>query len=397
MITIKDKSQCCGCWACENICPKNCISMKEDNEGFRYPEVNTKICIECGLCEKICPIQNTPHNNNEITDSYVIQHKNNEIRRDSTSGGFFSAICDYVIAQNGYVFGAVYNEKMEVVHYGTNQKEEIKRFRGSKYVQSQIGNTYQETKSLLLKGYLVCFSGTPCQIAGLKNFLRKEYTNLITVDLVCRGNPSPLLLKKYLAYQEKYYNSKITKVKFRDKYYGYDFSTMTLEFQNEKIQYHYGMEGDPMLKFFFLDLCSKPACHQCKFKTIERVSDFTIFDCWNAKSFTKKMDKKGATHVFIHSSKGHEVFEQLKSYFHYQKTDIQQAVRQDGCMILSSTTPSKNREQFFNDLNSLPFDKVQKKYFPLTLKRKLIIKLKPFLYYIGVFKFYMRLKNKKHA
>lgn len=195
MITIKDKSQCCGCWACENICPKNCISMKEDNEGFRYPEVNTKICIECGLCEKICPIQNTPHNNNEITDSYVIQHKNNEIRRDSTSGGFFSAICDYVIAQNGYVFGAVYNEKMEVVHYGTNQKEEIKRFRGSKYVQSQIGNTYQETKSLLLKGYLVCFSGTPCQIAGLKNFLRKEYTNLITVDLVCRGNPSPLLLK----------------------------------------------------------------------------------------------------------------------------------------------------------------------------------------------------------
>lgn len=109
------------------------------------------------------------------------------------------------------------------------------------------------------------------------------------------------------------------------------------------------------------------------------------------------MDKKGATHVFIHSSKGHEVFEQLKSYFHYQKTDIQQAVRQDGCMILSSTTPSKNREQFFNDLNSLPFDKVQKKYFPLTLKRKLIIKLKPFLYYIGIFNLYMKLKNKKHA
>lgn len=142
-------------------------------------------------------------------------------------------------------------KKMEVVHYGTNKKEEIQLFRGSKYVQSKIGHTYQEAKKLLQTGCLVCFSGTPCQIAGLKNYLKKDYANLITVDLVCRGNPSPLLFRKYLEYQQIKYKNKVTGVKFRDKYYGYNYSTMTLDFEDERIQYHYGMEADLMLKFFF--------------------------------------------------------------------------------------------------------------------------------------------------
>lgn len=315
MIVITDKVTCCGCWACENICPKHCVVMKEDNEGFRYPEVDVEVCIECGLCEAVCPILHKPIKEHEETIGYVIQHKDNNIRRDSTSGGFFSAISDYVLNQNGYVFGAIYNKKMEVVHYGTNKKEEIQLFRGSKYVQSKIGHTYQEAKKLLQTGCLVCFSGTPCQIAGLKNYLKKDYANLITVDLVCRGNPSPLLFRKYLEYQQIKYKNKVTGVKFRDKYYGYNYSTMTLDFEDERIQYHYGMEADLMLKFFFKGLCSKPACHQCVFKSIERVSDFTIFDCWNAKFYNKIMDKAGATHVFIHSQKGFDYFEYLKSYF----------------------------------------------------------------------------------
>ena len=315
MIVITDKVTCCGCWACENICPKHCVVMKEDNEGFRYPEVDVEVCIECGLCEAVCPILHKPIKEHEETIGYVIQHKDNNIRRDSTSGGFFSAISDYVLNQNGYVFGAIYNKKMEVVHYGTNKKEEIQLFRGSKYVQSKIGHTYQEAKKLLQTGCLVCFSGTPCQIAGLKNYLKKDYANLITVDLVCRGNPSPLLFRKYLEYQQIKYKNKVTGVKFRDKYYGYNYSTMTLDFEDERIQYHYGMEADLMLKFFFKGLCSKPACLQCVFKSIERVSDFTIFDCWNAKFYNKIMDKAGATHVFIHSQKGFDYFEYLKSYF----------------------------------------------------------------------------------
>ena len=149
MIVITDKVTCCGCWACENICPKHCVVMKEDNEGFRYPEVDVEVCIECGLCEAVCPILHKPIKEHEKTIGYVIQHKDNNIRRDSTSGGFFSAISDYVLNQNGYVFGAIYNKKMEVVHYGTNKKEEIQLFRGSKYVQSKIGHTYQEAKKHL--------------------------------------------------------------------------------------------------------------------------------------------------------------------------------------------------------------------------------------------------------
>lgn len=378
MIVITDKVTCCGRWACENICPKHCVVMKEDNEGFRYPEVDVEVCIECGLCEAVCPILHKPIKEHEETIGYVIQHKDNNIRRDSTSGGFFSAISDYVLNQNGYVFGAIYNKKMEVVHYGTNKKEEIQLFRGSKYVQSKIGHTYQEAKKLLQTGCLVCFSGTPCQIAGLKNYLKKDYANLITVDLVCHGNPSPLLFRKYLEYQQIKYKNKVTGVKFRDKYYGYNYSTMTLDFEDERIQYHYGMEADLMLKFFFKGLCSKPACHQCVFKSIERVSDFTIFDCWNAKFYNKIMDKAGATHVFIHSQKGFDYFEYLKSYFVYQKSNVQKVVEQDGCMMLQSAIPSTRRADFFRDLNNLPFDRLQAKYFPLTLMRKIIIKMKPF-------------------
>ena len=393
MIVITDKVTCCGCWACENICPKHCVVMKEDNEGFRYPEVDVEVCIECGLCEAVCPILHKPIKEHEETIGYVIQHKDNNIRRDSTSGGFFSAISDYVLNQNGYVFGAIYNKKMEVVHYGTNKKEEIQLFSGSKYVQSKIGHTYQEAKKLLQTGCLVCFSGTPCQIAGLKNYLKKDYANLITVDLVCRGNPSPLLFRKYLEYQQIKYKNKVTGVKFRDKYYGYNYSTMTLDFEDERIQYHYGMEADLMLKFFFKGLCSKPACHQCVFKSIERVSDFTIFDCWNAKFYNKIMDKAGATHVFIHSQKGFDYFEYLKSYFVYQKSNVQKVVEQDGCMMLQSAIPSTRRADFFRDLNNLPFDRLQAKYFPLTLMRKIIIKMKPFFYHIGIFSIYMKLKK----
>lgn len=242
-------------------------------------------------------------------------------------------------------------------------------------------------------GCLVCFSGTPCQIAGLKNYLKKDYANLITVDLVCHGNPSPLLFRKYLEYQQIKYKNKVTGVKFRDKYYGYNYSTMTLDFEDERIQYHYGMEADLMLKFFFKGLCSKPACHQCVFKSIERVSDFTIFDCWNAKFYNKIMDKAGATHVFIHSQKGFDYFEYLKSYFVYQKSNVQKVVEQDGCMMLQSAIPSTRRADFFRDLNNLPFDRLQAKYFPLTLTRKIIIKMKPFFYHIGIFSIYMKLKK----
>ena len=234
MITITDKTQCCGCWACENICPKQCITMKEDNEGFRYPEIDVTTCIDCGLCEKVCPIKQ-PQQDDTLPQSYVIQNKDSYILRTSTSGGFFTAISKYAISKNGVVFGAAFDENMELCHQYSETLEGCAKFKGSKYVQSIIGSAYTQAKKFLEEGRLVIFSGTPCQIAGLYGYLRnKNYPNLITVDLVCRGTPSPKLLRKYLSYHAEINNSKITDYRSRDKYYGYNFSTASIWFKDKK-------------------------------------------------------------------------------------------------------------------------------------------------------------------
>ena len=197
MIEIKEKSQCCGCTACSSICPKKAIMMKQDEEGFMYPIIDKSKCVNCGLCDKVCPVKNAKENGNN-QHAYIFQNADDKIRRESTSGGAFTAIAEYVIDNNGIVYGAVFDEKYKVIHKGIDNKEELYKFRNSKYVQSEMENCYSEIKEYLNKGKLVCFSGTSCQVEGLKNYLGKHYENLILVDVVCRAVPSPLIWKKYL-------------------------------------------------------------------------------------------------------------------------------------------------------------------------------------------------------
>lgn len=393
MIKIEDKSKCCGCWACANICPKKCISMQKDTEGFRYPSVDDKLCIECGLCVKVCPqLQKKPIEEKPI--SFIIQQKDQTILRHSTSGGFFSAISKYVIENKGVVFGAAFNEQMELCHQYSETLEGCTKFRGSKYVQSIIGFSYQQAKTFLDQGRLVVFSGTPCQIAGLYYYLKqKEYSNLITVDLVCRGVPSPLLLKKYFEYHTLKSNSIIINYLSRDKYYGYDFSTATIQFKNPNIQYHKGIEADIMLRLYFKNICSRPSCYSCHFKTLHRVSDFTIFDCWNARSTAKIFNKQGASNVFIHSKKGRNIFEIIKDDFIYTPSNLEKIINTDGDMILQSVPKHPKREFFFKDLTSLSFETTIQKYIPNNRLKIIIGGIKPLLYKIGVFNLYMKLKS----
>ena len=394
MITITDKSQCCGCWACENVCPKSCIRMEEDNEGFRYPKVNTEKCIECGLCEKVCPIKQ-PRQNDTVPESFVVQNKNAQILRNSTSGGFYSAIANYVIEKGGVVFGAAFDENMTLRHTYSETLEGCTRFRGSKYVQSLIGDSYTQAKKFLDAGRLVVFSGTPCQVAGLYGYLRnRKYENLITVDLVCRGTPSPRLLRKYLEYHAALTKSKVMDYRSRDKYYGYDFSTATITFADASKQYHKGMEGDMMLRFYFKNICSRPSCYECHFKTLHRISDFTIFDCWNAPSVSKKFNNKGATNVFIHTEKGKAVFEQLKSNFIWASSNIVPIIKRDGVMIKHCVPMNPKRDNFFRDLNDWPMIEIEKKYLDCSLPKRIIASIKPLLYKLGVFQLYIKWKRK---
>ena len=197
MINIEDKKKCCGCSACVQRCPKQCISLQEDEEGFLYPQVDKKICVNCGLCEKVCPVLN-PVKARKPQVVFAARAIDEKVRLESSSGGVFTVLAELVIERGGVVFGAKFNEKWEVVHAYTESKEGLSAFRGSKYVQSKIENSYKQAESFLKAGREVLFSGTPCQIAGLKLYLRKEYTNLLTVDFVCHGVPSPMVWKDYL-------------------------------------------------------------------------------------------------------------------------------------------------------------------------------------------------------
>lgn len=393
MIQITDKSQCCGCWACENICPKHCIEMKPDHEGFRYPEINQEECIECGLCEKVCPNLKEKQNDILPINHYIIQNKNKDILRDSTSGGFFSVISEYAVQNHGVVFGASFDDQMELRHTYAESYAECHPFRGSKYVQSQIKDSYQKAKDFLHQGRLVVFSGTPCQIAGLKSYLRKDYENLITVDLVCHGVPSPLLLKKYLEYHSKGKNSPIIGYLSRDKYYGYSYSTASIFFKDKNVSYHKGKESDIMLGLYFKNICSRPSCYQCHYKTIHRISDFTIFDCWDAPSTSKEFSDQGATNIFIHTEKGNALFKKIKIHFIYKTEDIQKIILRDGIMIKNSVSQNPYRDAFFRDLNVMNFDQIKKKYLPQSLIKRILATIKPTLYQMGIFDIYLKIKR----
>ncbi len=394
MIVIEDKKDCCGCWACANACPKQCITMVEDNEGFRYPQVDASLCIGCGVCDKVCPLKK-PVVDNEVPLTYVVQNKDRDVRRHSTSGGFYSAISDYVISRGGVVFGAAFEADHVVRHSYAETKAGCVKFQVSKYVQSLIGDTYAQAKRFLEAGRMVVFSGTPCQIAGLYGFLRnKKYEKLITVDLVCRGTPSPLLLNRYLCHQEAVHGSKVIDWKSRDKFYGYDYSTTNIEFEDKNISYHKGSEADILFRLYFKNICSRPSCYQCHFRTLHRMSDFTIFDCWDAPSVNRKFDDSGATNVFVHTPNGQAIFEQLKMYFIWSESNLNDVVRRDGIMIKHNVPENPRRAEFFKDLETLSLDVVEKKYLNCSIFKRVIAKSKPFLYHIKVFKLYMFVKNK---
>ena len=385
-IEIKDKELCSGCTACKNICPKEAIEMVPDEEGFLYPKVNKEKCIKCGKCKKVCPVLNK-EKKAKIQSGYVLNNKDLDIRSNSTSGGAFSPIAEFVLEKNGVVFGAAFDENFKVIHQKAETKEELKKFRGSKYVQSDLKNTFKEVKDLLDKKVLVCYSGTPCQIEGLKNFLQKDYEQLITVDVVCHAVPSPLVLKKYLSYikNTKLHNEEIKQIIFRDKSkYGYKYSVMTVESENYK--YSNGVETDPYLRAFFGDLSDRPSCYNCAFKKLYHESDFTIWDCFIAENFDKKLDDdKGTSRILINTKKGHIVFNKIKKKFNYTEIQVDKLTKDVKEMYSSVNYPSK-RNKFFEDINKLLERDFFEKYFPNNLKAKTEKSIRVILVKTGLYK-----------
>lgn len=368
MINITDKISCCGCSACANVCPKKCIVMEEDSEGFLYPVANETLCIGCGLCEKVCPVINVQKEDPKEQTAYLIQNNDEKVLNESTSGGAFTGFARTIIENGGVVFGAALDEKLEVCHICVQSEEELYRFRNSKYVQSVMGDCFQQARSFLDSGRQVLFSGTPCQIEGLKSFLRKEYDNLYAVDVVCRACPSPLIWRKYKDFRSGG-TSDLSGAKFRDKTdYGYDYSQISLT-DGVKRQ-HYGVESDPYLRAFFGNLSDRPSCYSCSFKKRYRVSDVTIWDCFDVYKFNKEFDdNRGVTRALVHSAKGEYLIDQAKSSCKIRPIDADAAVQGVNEMI-NSVPGNPERAHFFADAAVMNNNDFFNKWFPDTLKVK---------------------------
>lgn len=363
-IEIEDKDLCSGCTACKNICPQDAIEMVRDEEGFLYPKVKKEKCIECGLCKKKCPILNKSNFNIFEQRAFLFQNKKEEVRKDSTSGGFFTAIGEYVINNGGIVYGASFDKNFKVNHTKAVKVEELKKFRKSKYVQSNLNNIFREIKEDLLNGRLVCFSGTPCQVAGLNSFLGKKYENLILIDIMCHSVPSPLYFEKYKEYVLKKMNaSKILDINFRDKSkYGYKYSMMTIKTNNGV--YSQGIDTDPYLRAFFEDYSVRPSCYNCSFKTQKRVSDITIWDCFNINEIAKDFDDdKGTTRLLVQSEKGNNVVNSLENV-RLKEIDVTTAINKVREMTKSVNYNSK-REEFYNSFDKECFID---DFFPVNMK-----------------------------
>ena len=323
MITIQNKNDCMGCSACKSICPKNCIEMKTDEEGFLYPVIDKSKCINCHLCEKICPNLNVKNNENESIKVYAAVNKNKDVLKNSSSGGVFYELALKTIEDGGIVFGAAFNENLEVQHIGVETKEDIKKLQGSKYVQSDINNQYIIVKQELEKGRKVLFSGAPCQIAGLKFFLKKEYENLVTCDFICTGVPSPKIFKLCIKNFAK--NKKIVDIKFRDKTNGWVNFGMNIICKKSNI--YISRYNNIYMSNFLSHYILRPACYSCKFKYLNSKSDIKLADYWQVKKrYPKFYNFNGVSHVMINTDKGNILFKKIKNRFELQQSSYSEVL-----------------------------------------------------------------------
>ncbi|MGI6382043.1 MAG: Coenzyme F420 hydrogenase/dehydrogenase, beta subunit C-terminal domain [Tissierellaceae bacterium] len=358
---IKLNRDCMGCHGCMNICPENCISMEIDKEGFLYPKVDYELCIKCKKCINTCPIINKTIVDNEPL-AYACVNKNEEIRLDSSSGGVFTLVAEYVIDKGGIVFGACFNDKFELEHNYVKTKEELSKLRGSKYLQSRIGNSYNQAKDFLDIGKKVLFTGTPCQIAGLKSFLgRKIYNDLVTIDIICHGVPSPEVWRKYVEFREKEAKSSTQRIDFRQKNEGWKRYSVSFLFKNNA-EYRQNFRNDLYMRSFLKDVCLRPSCYECEFKTLNRQSDITLADFWGIQNILPEMDDdKGTSLIFVNSDTGREIFNSILKGMKFKEVDINEAIKYNPSAI-KSVKEHPNRKSFFYDLNNLQFDKLVKKH-----------------------------------
>lgn len=374
MINFQRKEECCGCGACYDACNHNAIEWQADEEGFSYPSVNQSLCVDCGLCNRACPIENKDtiafKNKGYTPLVYGVYHKDENIQFTSTSGGAFWGLAEEFVKQGGYVSGAIFYNHFHIKHYITNDLEELRKIKGSKYAQSDCRGVYKEIRKLLIAGEKVMATGLPCQIAALYQYLHKEYENLITVDLICHSVASPMVFEKYIDYLEKTYSSSIVNYHPKNKEYGgwYNFA-FKATFENGEV-YHKNGNNDKYTRLFVGsdNLCTRYSCFECPFKNVPQPSDLTIGDFWGIDVIDPSLyTSKGISKLVANSEKGEKYFKSLNN-FEYKQYTLEESIFNNPpswTMLQPAKRPSeKRRKSFIKDINRLSFDKCVLKYCP---------------------------------
>lgn len=348
------KEMCSGCKACVYICPVNAIIMVKDEEGFEYPEINQEKCINCGKCKRLCGFNRENINHEKLPRTLIgAKIKDENERKTSRSGGLFIAMANYILEQKGVVYGCKLGDDLEVYHSRATNKQEVDEFKGSKYVKSNLKDVYLQVKADLEQGKKVLFSGTSCEIAGIKAVLNgKDTTNLYLCDIICHGVPSPLIYEEYKKFLESKEGQKIKSIDFRDKSFGWSTHKETITFENKKISTNYYTD------LFYSH--HRPSCYNCQFGNMDRVSDITIGDFWGIEKENKEFyDEKGISLGLVNTVKGQEILEAIIDKLnwitvhtkHYRQPNLQ----------FPSTKP-QNLEEFWEDYKQNGFEYIMKKY-----------------------------------
>ena len=377
MIDNIDKNICTGCNGCLNICPKKCVYMKSDDKGFWYPEVNYEQCVKCGLCKKVCPaLHEVIVKNNYIEPKiYASWSLDEEVRFNSTSGGVFTELAKYIISRGGYVAAAKYNDKHLVEHEIIDNIKDLNMLRQSKYIQSDIGVIYQKIKEKLSKGNLVAFCGAPCQVAGLLKYLGKDYSNLMCFDFVCRGTNSPKAYIKYLEMLEGKYKSKVKKVWFKNKTYGWNRFSTRIDFENGKVYLKDRYTDLFMRGYIEENLYMRDCCFNCKYMEFPRKSDITLADFWGIGTKDRSLDTdKGTSLVMINTDKGNDIFNIIKEQIYAKEMSIQDALPNNRC-ILEPAVKNPKSDEFLKMLDNNSFDECFRVNVQVQKRKRLKLKV----------------------
>lgn len=362
MPQLATKQACTGCSACASACRHQCIKMCADENGFLFPTINQEHCIDCRLCEKVCPVLNKQNLPKQNTQAYALYSLNDKLRTQSSSGGFFTELAQMILENHGAVYGAAYDSDFSVHHICALNSSELARLRGAKYAQSKLGGCFIEIEERLRHGQQVLFTGTPCQVAGLKSFLRREYSNLICVDFVCHGVPSPMAWQQYVKFRAEQDNHGILPktINLRSKHTGWSrYQYSNLYQYADGIQYSTGSDADLFMKLFVGDYINRESCAVCSFKGYDRISDFTIGDFWGIWDIDPDMDdNKGTSLVLVHTVKGKNLLDQIQKKLKMKSVSLEQASLQNPSLIKAS--PAKSERSVV--LKEILQGKVQKQF-----------------------------------